>query len=647
LTGTDANGNTTSISYLGADLTAVTNPLGNGTSIGKDLVGRLVSMSNPLFAQTVTAYDALNEVTSFTDANGAQSQFAYDANSNLLSLTDPRTKTTAFSYDSLNRTLTRTDPLNQVEKYAYEPGGLVNQLTDRKAQVSGATYDGLGRATQIGFGATTKRPTTYTSTVAQTWDAGNRLTKIVDSIGGTINRTYDGLDRLTLESTPRGSVSYTYDGAGRRMSMTVQGQPVVSYTWDAANRLIQLQQAAGIINGNQIQTISFQYDNANRRTQAVLSNGVTIAYAYDAADELTGLTYTQANGTLIGNLTYTYDVAGRRSSVGGSLAPSSVPTTASTGTYDANNRVTNSNGSTITYDVDGNTLTDGSNTYTWDARNQLTSLTGPVNGSFKYDAVGRRVQKILGATTTGFLYDGYNFAQEQSATGVATATILTGGIDEIFARMTSAGISVPLTEALGSVIAETNSAAGVTTTFSYEPFGRTTQTGTSSGNSQQFTGRENDGTGVYYYRARYYSPGRGRFVSEDPIGFAGGINPYAYVDGDPIDYRDPEGKLGIPGAIVSAALNVAVQTLIEGKSLRCVDISEVLISGAVGLFTPGVVNIARFAGGASAVTSQWPGFTTVDLVLWQGLGSVTGFVGEKAVKKKPWTVGSDCECSNE
>jgi RHS repeat-associated protein len=269
-------------------------------------------------------------------------------------------------------------------------------------------------------------------------------------------------------------------------------------------------------------------------------------YAYDAANELTGLTYTQANGTLIGNLTYTYDVAGHRSSVGGSLAPSSVPTTASTGTYDANNRVTNFNGSTITYDADGNALSDGSNTYIWDARNQLTSLTGPVNGSFKYDAVGRRVQKILGTATTGFLYDGYNLAQEQSATGAATATNLTGGIDEIFARMTSTGISVPLTDALGSVISETNSAAGVTTTFAYEPFGRTTQTGTSSGNSQQFTGRENDGTGVYYYRARYYSPGRGGFISEDPIGFAGGINAYIYADGDPIGMRDPTGLYATP-----------------------------------------------------------------------------------------------------
>jgi len=65
--------------------------------------------------------------------------------------------------------------------------------------------------------------------------------------------------------------------------------------------------------------------------------------------------------------------------------------------------------------------------------------------------------------------------------------------------------------------------------------------GAASSSSAQYTGRENDGTGLYYYRARYYSPSLHRFISEDPIGFAGGVNLYAYSENDPVNLKDPTG----------------------------------------------------------------------------------------------------------
>lgn len=57
----------------------------------------------------------------------------------------------------------------------------------------------------------------------------------------------------------------------------------------------------------------------------------------------------------------------------------------------------------------------------------------------------------------------------------------------------------------------------------------------------EFTGRENDGTGLYYYRARYYSPTYQRFIAQDPIGFRGGLNLYVYALNDPVDFGDPAG----------------------------------------------------------------------------------------------------------
>jgi RHS repeat-associated protein len=81
----------------------------------------------------------------------------------------------------------------------------------------------------------------------------------------------------------------------------------------------------------------------------------------------------------------------------------------------------------------------------------------------------------------------------------------------------------------------------LTTQYTYEPFGATAASGAASDNSTQFTGRENDSTGLYYYRARYYSPNLKRFISEDPVGLVGGINAYAYVDNNPVTFNDASG----------------------------------------------------------------------------------------------------------
>jgi RHS repeat-associated protein len=148
------------------------------------------------------------------------------------------------------------------------------------------------------------------------------------------------------------------------------------------------------------------------------------------------------------------------------------------------------------------------------------------------------VGKSINGAVTQFLYDGFNPVQELAAgnpPASVTANLLTGlNIDEYFARSDSGGAMNFLTDALGSTIALTDSSGAVNTSYAYDPFGNVA-IGGSSANPYQFTGRENDGTGLYYYRARYYSPRFQRFVSQDPISFRlRELNLYAYVANAPV-----------------------------------------------------------------------------------------------------------------
>lgn len=320
----------------------------------------------------------------------------------------------------------------------------------------------------------------------------------------------------------------TLRAAGQVMSAT--GQAPVNYSYDNDSRFVQIAQGAS--------TVGFAYDSNGRRTMLTLPNGVTMSYSYDTASQLTGINYT-LGATLLGNLAYSYDLAGRRALVGGSFARTGMPNALTSASYNVNNQLTQFGPSSLSYDANGNLTSDGANTYTWNARNQLVSISGSASANFQYDAFGRRTNKMVGAMSTGYLYDGVNPVEEFSG-GAGSAAMLAGGVDEYFQRTDSSGTFDFLTDALGSTVALAGPAGALGAQYTYEPFGNTPAIVTST-NRYQFTGEENDGTGLYFYHKRYYSPIRQTFVSEDPIEFAGGFDLYGYVDQDPVNRIDPLG----------------------------------------------------------------------------------------------------------
>ena len=531
----DPMGNAWQFTYTGGDLTGATDPLGNSVSMLTDQVGRIAASTDPFGQTTRYSYNAFDEVMQKVDPLGGVTAFQYDPNGHLLSLTDPRNTAnpTTYGYDNFDRLQTRTDPLAHIESFGYDGNSNLTCETDRRGKVSQFQYDGLNRVVFAGFGASTCNGGPYESTTSYSYDGGNRLQSVVDSVSGTVTPIFDGLDRLKSETTQQGNISYTYDAASREQTMTVAGQPVITYTYDNANRLKQITQGSS--------NVTFGYDAASRRTALTLPNGVSMAYSYDADSNPTSIVY-QTAGALLGNLSYAYDRGGRVSQLGGTFARTNLPAALSSATYDVANRLSTWGAQSFSYDAEGNLIYDGTNTYNWDARNQLGSITGGVSASFQYDPYGRRIGKTINGVSTGFLYDGSNVVQELNG-NTPTANLLTGGVDDVFVRNGTL-VENFLADALGNTIATTDQTGNLGTQYTYEPFGKTTSTGLTSSNSFQYTARENDGTGLYFYRARYFSPAIGRYVSQDPISFAGGDpNLYGYVLNSPMSFTDPSGML--------------------------------------------------------------------------------------------------------
>ena len=393
---------------------------------------------------------------------------------------------------------------------------------------------------------------------------------IMKNTSGLIKMDYDNLDRLVQELTPQGVINYSYDSIGRRTSMTANGLAPVTYGYDSASRLIQVAQGSEVV--------GLGYDASGRRTSLSYPNGANTSYSYDNASRVTQILH-DGPSSVIENIFYTYDAAGNRISFD-RLGPQSTLPQPIQAAHNAANQLTQFNTETLTYDANGNLIFDGTTTYIWDARNRLIEMSSAnLLATFAYDALGRRIEKSLttpnSQLSTHYLYDGNDIVAEIQNGAISATYLRSLNIDEPFLR-SSAVAEFYHTDALGSTLTLSDETGTIQTTYSYDPFGNTNQIGNSS-NPFQYTGRENDGTGLYFYRARYYLPKLQRFMSEDPslapytplsvgacrktnktiwqlpskiklLGVESGqdLNFYIYVLNNPLRFNDPSGLVPVP-----------------------------------------------------------------------------------------------------
>ena len=519
------------------DLAETKDPVGNLTRMQTDGAGRTVKTTTPKGFDWLQSYNGASQPKDSTDPTGGQIRQVYDDAHRLISIWDQNGHPVeTYAYDARGNLITSTDANNKSTTYQYDAANRLTQSTTRKGEVISYAYDGQDRLTQIA------RPDATTN---YSYDAAGRLIQIQEG-SIKLQYEYDQADRLTREvqDTPQGfnSVEYQYDALDRRVSRKINGLDETKYIYNKVGQITQIQYKG--------ESTNYQYDVAGRLIKKTLPGGITQAYMFDPASRVTQIQY-KNGATLIDQLDLAYDAEDNITSkklLNGSLNQDN-PLTA---TYDIANRMTQItvNGKTymLGYDHNGN-LTSKTNTadatditsYTWDTRNRLTNITAPGTiASFQYDPVGRRIQRTVNGTTTNYLYDDNQAIGE--VRGGVTTNLLTGlNIDEAIARYASTGRLTQLTDQLGSVIKQINAAGVAQSTTTSSPYGEAQTTGDDQQNSTEYTARENDETGLYFYRARYYDPVLKRFISEDPIGTQGGLNLYQYVGGNPVSNTDPLG----------------------------------------------------------------------------------------------------------
>jgi RHS repeat-associated protein len=475
-------------------------------------------------------------VTQTTFPSTLAEYYTYDLVGNLLSKTDRKGNTIQYLYDALYRLTQKTYPDTTNVEYVYDLANKVLQVSDPTGTYGFAGAcpersrgDNMGRlistTTQYAF----LPGPTYTNNY--TYDAASNRTSLTAPDGSISTYGYDTLNRLNgLANSWAGSFGFSYDALSRRTQLTRPNGVNTNYNYDSLSHLLSVLHQAGV---NTLDGASYTYDPAGNRTAKTnYLNGTTSNYTYDQLYELTQVT--QGAST---TESYSYDAVGNR------LSSSGVPSY----NYNVSNELTSNSTGSYTYDPNGNTLTDASGkSYTWDFENRMTQAVVPGSGTvtFKYDPFGRRTEKSSWLGTTNYLYDGESILETTDQNGNELARYADDlGIDEPLSELVSGTVSYYEQDGLGSVTSLSNSVEAPTETYTYDSFGRLAASTGTLANPLKYAGRELDAeTNFYYYRARYYDPGQGRFLNEDPIKWAfGQTNFYPYVRNNAGTFNDPTG----------------------------------------------------------------------------------------------------------
>lgn len=512
-------------------------------------------------------------------------RYTYDTGDHVATVTDPRGLVTTYTYDGLGQKRRQVSPDTRTTSYAYTGGFLTTRArADGTATIY--TYDGIGRVTRL---------TAANQTQSFTYDActngKGRLCSASDANSITAY-TYTpegwiGTRAFTIDQTRYAlAYNYTLTGAiayiaypdnslllyaytkGVVSKVTIKRGDILSViasnityrpgnrgmsAWTSSNGLVNTldfdeDSRLTSINVPGVQSLNFGYDEVDRITTIgnAIDPAMTQTFSYDTLSRLTSVASPvdnqsfqyDANGnrtrqTLNGVTgTYTYDPASNRLTQ--AIAPVLVDYA-----YDPMGNITTVSAPLMTIDGGGGTLV--KSRFGYDAFNRLATSK---NASYVVNPEGQRLRKTVGGVNTYFAPDSTGPLLAEGAPSAWVSYFWLNG--RLIGRNANGALEAIHADQTGRPEVVTDDAKTVVWRARNFAFDRTVTINNTAPLNLGFPGQYFDAeSGLWNNGFRDYSSSLGRYIQSDPIGLAGGINTYAYVNGNPLILTDQSGLAGM------------------------------------------------------------------------------------------------------
>jgi len=548
-------------------------PQGASTRFTYDSSGNLISIIDPLGAVKRFSYTHNGELSQAAEPDGSISRYSYDFAGRLSTIRHPGGGESRFTSDPLGNLISSANPLGKTGKKTYDQTGRLVSQTDAKGQTTRFVYDGSGQMVEKQFSDKTK--------VTYQYDTSGNLVQADDG-QFPLRFSYNSSRFLTKVEYPaiKKNLMYTYDAIGLLQTLKDSDGNQIGYKYNGLKQLIAIVLP-------DLKEIRFSYTPKNLLLSVSYPNGITGQWDYDDADRIIKISYQDKAGKIVTGWTYAHDPAGNmieqkanqdhassfKYDPAGQLIEETRPgkkiqyrygpggnrsSVEENGTifhyqHDKADRIIKAGKEDLSYDGNGNLISrkdaKTQTTYEYNADNRLIKVSRPdgkITG-FGYAPTGERVWRRDSQGLTYFIYDGYNLIRELGEKGSPKALYVHGpGIDRPLAMHRDGQWYFYHPDRLGSIKLLTDSQGNIATVYDYDAFGKIRSQQGSILNPFTYTGREwEEGPDLYYYRARYYDPNIGRFLSPDVmppnLGKPFSLNPYLYARNNPLRFIDPLG----------------------------------------------------------------------------------------------------------